>query len=969
MTYQITTDLGAALTDVRPETLVCVEQHPDYPDSLVFQTLGEELYPRYSEWLSRYLCLNELFLLDDFVRLLEQDGWSVLFMPSAKPILDDLLRWRMPLEIDGLTIPNNGRLYPFQSFTLRRALERTGNPTSADRLMFVGWGTGAGKAEPVSEPVLTPTGWRRMGDLAAGDEVIGSDGRATRVVSVHPQGVQPVYRLKMNDGTYVRCNPDHLWSVRKLSTKKRGPTPKEPHRKESEAEVPWKTLSAKEIRSSIGRGGRRWQLPVLPVVHFAPQEDLPLNPYALGVFLGDGCWQKDNASVTTDQWIINHLGWKVAEKSRFEDHEYCSVGRIPVGDRDSLTALGLHGLLSHEKFIPSQYLMASPEDRLALLRGLLDTDGSPTPGKSSIEFSTTSPALRDGVADLVRGLGGKATVSDGRFTNYNHLGEKRQGRESWRVTINIATEPFLLPRKLERWIPPSKYFPMKTIVDVVDEGVSEEQVCIVVDAPDSLYVTRGHTLTHNTVFAAAGAQEMFNRGAVDLCLAYTLGPLKTNLARFLTNATTLRVSLPSGGPKKRLESYMDPSNQVFVINYEKNRFDLDALTELVRGKRVLFICDEASKLLTEGKQNSFRTGFDKLVKATEWDVIWPMSASVVSSNPLRYRDVFNLPAGTDNPLGTKADFVARYATEVRTFSMPTRYGSYPVQFYSWNNAALHEVRHRVSSRAMSVRKTDPAIRDLFKGLQTIVVPVQMSDQDRRLYNKIIDQATVAKANGQSLMPFYRLLRYVCNNPDSLRWTNDPLGRELASTQAALVTSAHSSKLEVFLDMVEDIRDAGDKTLVFTQWVTMSLELIASALKSRQIRFVTHHGSQGAKENNQAQHDFKNDPGITVFLSSDAGAHGLNMTEARYVIHYESSYSWDVMMQRSNRIDRADSHLDGLTSYVLVTEDSVEERVWDICNERRELASATVGTNEALSYESRSESDNLEFLIFGKEKKK
>lgn len=617
MTYQITNDLGAALTDVRPETLVCVEQHPDYPDSLVFQTLGEELYPRYSEWLSRYLCLNELFLLDDFVRLLEQDGWSVLFMPSAKPILDDLLRWRMPLEIDGLTIPNNGRLYPFQSFTLRRALERTGNPTSADRLMFVGWGTGAGK----------------------------------------------------------------------------------------------------------------------------------------------------------------------------------------------------------------------------------------------------------------------------------------------------------------------------------------------------------------TVFAAAGAQEMFNRGAVDLCLAYTLGPLKTNLARFLTNATTLRVSLPSGGPKKRLESYMDPSNQVFVINYEKNRFDLDALTELVKGKRVLFICDEASKLLTEGKQNSFRTGFDKLVKATEWDVIWPMSASVVSSNPLRYRDVFNLPAGTDNPLGTKADFVARYATEVRTFSMPTRYGSYPVQFYSWNNAALHEVRHRVSSRAMSVRKTDPAIRDLFKGLQTIVVPVQMSDQDRRLYNKIIDQATVAKANGQSLMPFYRLLRYVCNNPDSLRWTNDPLGRELASTQAALVTSAHSSKLEVFLDMVEDIRDAGDKTLVFTQWVTMSLELIASALKSRQIRFVTHHGSQSAKENNQAQHDFKNDPGITVFLSSDAGAHGLNMTEARYVIHYESSYSWDVMMQRSNRIDRADSHLDGLTSYVLVTEDSVEERVWDICNERRELASATVGTNEALSYESRSESDNLEFLIFGKEKKK
>jgi hypothetical protein len=72
------------------------------------------------------------------------------------------------------------------------------------------------------------------------------------------------------------------------------------------------------------------------------------------------------------------------------------------------------------------------------------------------------------------------------------------------------------------------------------------------------------------------------------------------------------------------------------------------------------------------------------------------------------------------------------------------------------------------------------------------------------------------------------------------------------------------------------------------------------------------------------------------------------------------------MQRSNRIDRADSYLDGLTAYVYVTDDSVEQRVWGICNDRRELASVTLGTTEAMSYSSsRSENDNLEFLIFGK----
>ena len=105
----------------------------------------------------------------------------------------------------------------------------------------------------------------------------------------------------------------------------------------------------------------------------------------------------------------------------------------------------------------------------------------------------------------------------------------------------------------------------------------------------------------------------------------------------------------------------------------------------------------------------------------------------------------------------------------------------------------------------------------------------------------------------------------------------------------------------------------------------------------------------------------------MFLSSDAGAYGLNFQEARYVINYEPTYSWDTLMQRSERINRADSYLDGLTSYVYVTEDSVEERVWARCNERRELAAATQGTTEALSYTGgRTEMADLHYLIFGED---
>lgn len=471
------------------------------------------------------------------------------------------------------------------------------------------------------------------------------------------------------------------------------------------------------------------------------------------------------------------------------------------------------------------------------------------------------------------------------------------------------------------------------------------------------------TGTGKSLFAAAGAQEMFNRSLFDVCVAFTLGPLKTNLARFLQKTTSLDVAIPEGTPAKRQKIY-DTPHDVYVLNYEKARVDYDALSDLTAGRRVLFVCDEAHKLLTDSKPNTFRKRFDELVQECH-ATVWPMSASVVSSNPLRYRDVFNLSGHPrQNPLGTKADFVNRYAAEVRTFDMPTKYGSFPVTFYEWHLSNLHEVRHRVADRAQSVRKTDPAIRDLFKGLQTVVVPVQLSKEDQRLYDTIVDLARPVKQAGGNLMPYYRLLRYVCNNPDALKRTTDPTGMRLAKEHPKLVTAAHSAKLEAVIDLVESIRDSGDKTLIFTQWVSMSLDLIAAALDKAKIRYVTHHGGQSSKDNQKAQEDFKSDPEITVFLSSDAGAHGLNMTEARYVIHYESPYSYDTMMQRSNRIDRADSHLDGLTAYVFVTDDSVEERVWGICNDRRELASVTLGTTEALSYSGKSEEQDLEFLIFG-----
>ena len=470
-----------------------------------------------------------------------------------------------------------------------------------------------------------------------------------------------------------------------------------------------------------------------------------------------------------------------------------------------------------------------------------------------------------------------------------------------------------------------------------------------------------------TIVGAAGAQELINRGEIDLVLAFTLQKLKRNLCKFYLDHTRLSAIVVDGAVPRRQKLY-GGEYQVLVLNYDKLWADLDILKELVSQRRALFILDEAHVLITDGRKNRSRKAFEEILKKANRPVVWPMSATAVNHSPLKYRDVFNLSGNRSNPLGSKSDFEERYAERKRRVKIQTKTGgSFETTFYDWNLSALQEVRHRVSDRSHNVRKTDPALRDTFKGLQVITVPIQMSAEDRRIYDAIIEEAAEAKDREESLAPYYRLLRYVCNNPESLTRTDDPIGQSIAERFSC--TGKNCSKLELFLEQVESLKDSDEQVVVFTQWTNLSLFLLKDELSKRKIEHVVHFGvGQSARESQQAQEIFKSNPRCTVFLSSDAGAYGLNFQNSRYVINYETPYSYDLFHQRSSRIDRADSHLDGLTSYAYITEDSVEERIWDVMNARRELASVTVGAAEVLSYGNEPEPSTLDFLIFGKGKK-
>ncbi len=334
-----------------------------------------------------------------------------------------------------------------------------------------------GKQQPVTEPVLTPDGWRHMGDLRVGDHVIGSDGQPTRVNGVYPQNDRRVFRVQMADGTSTRCGADHLWTVQRWA-----------HRR-----LVTETLTTDQLVQRGLRVGshRRWSVPLItgPAAFTDTGENLPVDPYTLGVILGDG-----HIETTGYVTITSHdpeiFDWVKVEGWR--DPTTLGSGHWSR----PLVHLGLAGRRAWEKFIPAAYLTASVEDRRALLQGLMDSDG--TPLESWASFTTTSEDLADGVVDLASSLGWHATKRDRGGRRYRYLGELREGRMAWEVTVKGDEAPFRLDRKSRRWKRAVQRPVPRRFIDSIEQVLDEDSVCIRVANVDGLYVTNDWIVTHNT---------------------------------------------------------------------------------------------------------------------------------------------------------------------------------------------------------------------------------------------------------------------------------------------------------------------------------------------------------------------------------------------------------------------------------------------------------------------------------------
>lgn len=367
------------------------------------------------------------------------------------------------------------------------------------------WGS-ATKDLPNSTPMLRADGsWSTMGELVVGDRVMSPSGAPVTVTDVHPIAeLRPMYRVTMTDGRSLIASESHLWTVRDM-------------RRGYDMSTGWETLSTGDIlaRGITARNGRAlaWRVPMQDSLDL-PERDLPIDPYVLGYWLGDG--YADSARVTVGAADLEHFTREVDEVGYFHrTAEYrpgvhaVTVSTQPIRKggvvgRDSLSGrLRSLGVLGN-KHVPDLYLTASAEQRLALLQGLLDSDGCAT-SRGQVKFTVSSEVLADAVLFLARSLGWSPSKSEHRA--------KIDGRDcgpAWSVIFTPQAGdpvPFRLPRKADRIGATSHRGRLYRSILSIEPVPTEPSTCIAVDSPDHLF-TAGRDLvpTHNTTLARPKAQ-------------------------------------------------------------------------------------------------------------------------------------------------------------------------------------------------------------------------------------------------------------------------------------------------------------------------------------------------------------------------------------------------------------------------------------------------------------------------------
>ncbi len=377
-------------------------------------------------------------------------------------------------------------------------LDYAKNGLMPSELMIIGGESGGGKMLPLDTPILTPTGFKTMKDIHPGDKIFGQDGKAYSVVAESEIRTEPGYKFIFNDHTEIISYDEHLWLTLDRKEQK-------DFYQHSSSKASFGTVrSTKEIVETLHSGHRNnHAIPLCESIRFSKKK-LLIDPYVLGAWLGDGS-KNDGMITSADEEIISLIeskGYVLSKKTS----KYRQDGTL---DRSS--SYRFKGLRSQlrlikvfkNKHIPQNYLFGAKEQRLALLQGLMDTDGYVSK-RGYIEFVNTNKTLIDGIGFLINSLGEKCTITEGQAKLYGRVTGPK-----WSVRFCPSFPAFKLQRKLSRQKTTTKLHKFRYIVKA-ERVEAVPMKCIQVSSPDHLYLCGKNLIpTHNSMLLNNMAIQMW----------------------------------------------------------------------------------------------------------------------------------------------------------------------------------------------------------------------------------------------------------------------------------------------------------------------------------------------------------------------------------------------------------------------------------------------------------------------------
>lgn len=818
-------------------------------------------------------------------------------------------------------IPLDREPYPYQKQGIAYALRQ--------KKCIMGDKPGLGKAQPLTSKIATPNGFVEMGQILIGSKVIDSNGNLCEVIGVYPQGIRPVYRVTLNDGTSTECDMEHLWCVRDSNRRVRG----KGWSVKTLAEIMSFGLEHKpsEQRTNSGRKPvLKWQLPICDKVEY-PEKDFVIHPYIFGLMLGDGylCGEQMCISIPDAEYeTVKRIEKLLPESLRVTTNRHPACPQYFLSQRKKTTnknpykreveRLGVN-VKGKSKFIPSEYLYASIEQRMELLKGLMDSDGSAK--NNRITFHTCSKQLAYGLSELVQSLGGQTIIRE-----YNREAECKS--MEWQVNVRVDFCPFKIERKVAQWSLAKRNKATRYIKSVEYVGDKECQ-CIKVSAPNSLYLTDNYIVTHNTgqaIAAVVGANAY-------PCLIICPSSLKINWQREVDIWTggRHRAVIMGDDNRKTWHTFHDcgaidmfgQNSKVdfFIVNYEslskffvsniKKRIGKDGKDAPLRVTDIEFlpykdmfrsiVIDESHRCKNGAtKQSKFCMG---ICKGKEY--VYLLTGTPVVNKPkdlvaqLHIMDM--LPA-----FGGYKTFIDRYCSGTKEASN------------------LSELNYRLRTMCFYQREKKDVLKDLpSKIRQTVICEIN----SRREYLAAEDN----------------MIDYLRRYRDA---SDEKIARALKGQAMVLIGILRQISAKGKIDAVKEFTDnlvqAGEKVILF-----VSLHEIVDALKHIYPKAVTVTGRDDMDSRQRAVDNFQRDPKCNIIICSiKAAGTGLTLTASSNVGFVEFPWTYADCEQCEDRAHRI-GQLSSVTASYFLGKNTIDEKIYQIIQTKKDIANAATGVTEQI----------------------